>query len=835
RALVTLESGQRVVSSTWVQTTGETTTYEWTADDTMTPNVYAHVMLLQPYVDEGNDLPMRLYGVTPVMVHDPATKLTPVIRAPKEMVPSSQQTVEIKEKNGQPMTYSLAVVDEGLLGLTRHSTPNPWGHFHRREGLGVKTWDVFNQVVGGFAGSLETLLAIGGGDGEEEDDNGKAQRFPPVVIVKGPFSLQANATSKHTLDIPTYLGEVRIMVVAGNRSAYGAAEQSVFVRKPLMAYATLPRVLAPKDVLQMPVTVFSTIEGRHTVDIRVEATGDIKLESTQKKLSFDGAGESAISFPVEVGPQPGLARLKFTVQSGPAKHTEAIELDVRYPNPPEITVATHTLKAGAEWSPQLLRDGLHDVSAEVQVYRGLAIGLGRQLTNLINYPHGCLEQTTSKAFPQVFLNRLIDLSAEESSRVQDHISAAIEKLRTYQGVSGGFGAWPGLRAHPWITNWVGHFLLEARRSGFVVDDTIIDRWRSHQEHEAREWTEFNSERAHLVQAYRLYTLALAGKPDLSSMNRLREQPNLDNLAAVRLAVAYALAGAPEAAEALIPAAFSYAEINTSADPTFGSALRDQAMALEALALLNKWDRAQPIAEKLASALDGDRHLSTQEASFALLALSRFASRTIEGAVPVIKIITNGTPRSVSLTKAIYTQAFDVPEKKATDSKSRFAIKNEGESPVQIRLIRRGYPNIGATEPRSQGLKLDVEYSLQTDQFVQGEDITAKVTVTNTSGRRLADLALTQIVPSGWEIRNDRFEGRYDAGGKYEYRDIRDDRVYTYFSLDSKASKSFEIRLHSAFIGKFYLPPVQVESMYDPSVHAQTQSRWIEVERAGAAP
>ena len=333
----------------------------------------------------------------------------------------------------------------------------------------------------GFAGALETLLAIGGGEEEEDDDDTKARRFPPVVMVQGPFALAAKKTNTHSLNIPAYLGEVRAMVVAGTDEAYGSADRAIFVRKPLMTYATVPRVLAPQDRLQIPVTVFSTIEGEHTVEVSLDAGGDLKSEAPRKSLKLDGPGEAAVSFAVEVGGTPGIARLKVIARSGNSVHTEDIEVDIRYPNPPEVTVVSHTLPPGAQWSPKLTREGLREVSANVELYRGAAFGLGRRRAELIEYPHGCLEQTVSRAFPQVFLRQLRDLSPSDVGRVQAHVKAAIDKLRQYQSASGGFGVWPNGRSHDWTTNWVGHFLLEARRAGFVVEDDRIERWRAEQE------------------------------------------------------------------------------------------------------------------------------------------------------------------------------------------------------------------------------------------------------------------------------------------------------------------------------------------------------------------
>ena len=146
------------------------------------------------------------------------------------------------------MNYTLAVVDEGLLGLTNFKTPNLHGEFYKREALGVATWDLFDDVAGAYGGELDRLLALGGSDAAEptNPDEGKS-RFPPVVKFLGPFSLKAGEKRAHEITLPQYVGAVRVMLVAGDGSAYGSAEKSVFVRQPLMILPTLPRVVGPDE------------------------------------------------------------------------------------------------------------------------------------------------------------------------------------------------------------------------------------------------------------------------------------------------------------------------------------------------------------------------------------------------------------------------------------------------------------------------------------------------------------------------------------------------------------------------------------------------------------
>ena len=126
----------------------------------MAPNIYAYVTVIQPHAQSINDMPVRLYGVVPIMVEDPETRLSPQIIMADEIRSQKAFEIKVREEDKRPMTYTLAVVDEGLLDITGFKTPNPWDYFYAREALGVQTWDLYDYVLGAFGGTLERIFAI---------------------------------------------------------------------------------------------------------------------------------------------------------------------------------------------------------------------------------------------------------------------------------------------------------------------------------------------------------------------------------------------------------------------------------------------------------------------------------------------------------------------------------------------------------------------------------------------------------------------------------------------------------------------------------------------------
>ena len=114
----------------------------------MAPGVYLNVTQVVPTDDWQPAEPLRMYGVVPIDVIDPATVLEPVIAAPQEVEPNSDVTIEVSEKSGRAMTYMLALVDEGLLNLTQFKTPNAHGQFYRRESFAMRNWDTYGDIIG---------------------------------------------------------------------------------------------------------------------------------------------------------------------------------------------------------------------------------------------------------------------------------------------------------------------------------------------------------------------------------------------------------------------------------------------------------------------------------------------------------------------------------------------------------------------------------------------------------------------------------------------------------------------------------------------------------------
>jgi uncharacterized protein YfaS (alpha-2-macroglobulin family) len=170
-----------------------------------------------------------------------------------------------------------------------------------------------------------------------------------------------------------------------------------------------------------------------------------------------------------------------------------------------------------------------------------------------------------------------------------------------------------------------------------------------------------------------------------------------------------------------------------------------------------------------------------------------------------------------------------------DTGDTITLLNSGDKTLYTTISVTGIPRSGEERSSRNGIGLYVDYTDLNGEPVdivrlrQGTDFIARVRVRNHSDYRLEHLALSHIIPSGWQIHNPRMtEGESDALPDIDYQDIRDDRVYTYFSLDRGKEKIFKVQLNASFLGHYYLPGIHVEAMYNARKNARSKGMWVDV-------
>jgi len=834
RALVSIENGSKVVQTLWVETKKGETKVEVPVTAAMAPNVYFNITLLQPHATTKNDSPIRMYGIVPIEVVDKNTILSPKITMPDVLKPEQTFSLKVNEQSGKEMTYTIAIVDEGLLDLTRFKTPNAWDSFYVREALGVKTWDVYNDVIGAYGGKVNQIFSIGGDQDLGGGKAKKANRFKPVVVYLGPFKLEKGQTKTHQIKLPKYIGSVRTMIVAGdaNTSAYGSVEKATPVRSPLMVLASLPRKISPSEKVTIPVTVFAMEKNIKNVNVQIKTSNGLKvIGSATQRVTFSQPDEKMAYFNLSVGSLTGIAKVQIVATSGNEKSVYDVEIDMTNPNPVTNTFTDVILEPNSSKTISWKTFGISGSNkAKLEVSSMPTINLNGRLQFLIQYPHGCVEQTTSYVFPQLFLNEVADIDATRLQLIQKNVTAGINRLGGFQLPNGGLSYWQGnTLADDWGTSYAGHFMIEAEKKGYVLPINFKSKWLSYQQKEAKQWRFEPRYGNDLAQAYRLYTLALAGSSDLSSMNRLRETKGISNESKLRLAAAYILAGQKSASQNL----FLHSKIEDETSDYnyyyYGSSARNRAMALETMLLLGQKEKAFAMAIKLAKNMASDQWMSTQTTAYCLYAMSKFAANNGAKGIDV-QFSKDGKSQVVKTSKTVADRSLVVK----TGSNS-ITLKNNKKNTIHVRVLNTGILPIGQENVVQNDVSAGIVFknrkggTIDVSRITQGTEFVAEVTVRNQRNEHVENVALSQILPSGFEIVNTRFTDYGDATNNIaDYIDIRDDRTNFYFGMKAGETKVFRILLNASYLGNYYLPGLQCEAMYDNTFLARTKGFWVEV-------
>lgn len=836
RALISVENGTEVVKTYWANLKNGETEFSFKATKEMLPNAFVHISVLQPHEQVKNDLPIRLYGIKPINVSDAETVLKPVIKTPDVLRPDQLQSIEVSEANGRAMTYTLAIVDEGLLDLTRFKTPSPHEVFYAREALGVQTNDLYDFIMNAYSLQMDKVLSIGGDEGlnKKKKDN-KANRFKPVVKFLGPYYLPKGKKEKIQFVLPTYYGSVRVMVVAGQDGAYGNAEKAVPVRKPLMMLASLPRVLGINELVKLPISVFSMEAKIKKASISVQCNNLLSMNGVSNKtVYFAKPGEELIEFDLAVKGVTGIGRVKIKASNGSQSITEEIEIDIRNPNPNITQVTEAFVERNKTFTGIISPIGAINIStANIEVSSIPPINLGKRLDYLIQYPHGCIEQTTSSVFPQLVLNKLIELDAIKTRTIETNIKNGIDRIKLFQTNEGGFSYWPG-ETYPdeWGSNYAGHFLIEAQRNGYAIPGSLLSNWRQFQKKLAQNYVQ-TAQQNDIIQSYRLYTLALAGSAEIGAMNRLKESKSLNTISKWSLAASYALIGQKETALQIINNlsinVANYNEMSFS----YGSAQRDDAIILQTLTLLDKRTLAMQKAIQISKNLSSEYWLSTQTTAYCLIAMAGYCSKNNTGKTLNYEVSIGTNKQSIN-SKTFINQT---PVNFTSRNPQNITLKNTSTDNLFVRIINKGQPLTDVTTEAESNIKLDIQYKdlkgniINPTQMEQGTDFVCEVKVTNNSNLgNFEQMALSNIFASGWQIHNARLFGENPlfASSNSTYQDIKDDRVYTYFNIRMGQTLTYYIILNASYCGRFYLPPAKCEAMYNGSIFAHKKGIWVNV-------
>lgn len=845
RALLSIEKGNKVLKTQWVELKGNETVFDIQITEDMVPNAYAVVTVIQPHSQTTNDRPMRMFGLLPLMVEQSGTRLDIQIDAPDELAPHQKFEVGIQVADGEQVQYTVAVVDEGLLDLTNFKTPDPWAYYYRKEALMVYSYDLFDQIIGANWGDIYKKFSIGGGfwDGEMDLTSPvKTRRFKPVCMFSGPHLTSPKGKGTVEFTMPEYIGSVRIMVVASKANRYGSAEEAVPVKSPLMAMPTLPRVLGPGDEILVPVTVFAMRNGIGKTEVGIEVEGELEIISDKKvSLSFSKVDETEVYFRIRAKMATGESKIKVYASAGKERFETTTDIAVRPQGFWASATETKAIDSGGKISLSIPADGIPGTnSANITISRIEKLEINDRIAWLIRYPYGCIEQTVSAAFPQLYMREIIEMQDRTARKTDENINAAIDRLRVYQTYNGAFSYWPnGDKVNTWATTYAGHFMVEARAKGYHVPDDIYNNWLQYEKADVRTNIYDPNSSKLLARAYQVYVLAMANEPAMGAMNLLRQ--NYFNQMPVTskwlLAAAYEMAGSKNVANTIVDGLGIEVAQYKEFSGTYGSSLRDEAIILEILTLRKDKESAYPLFRDIAEEISSDQWLSTQSSAYCLLAMGKFVKEFVSNEGPLKGEIT--LPKGTRVKFDTKKSNFTLPITENFGEDVSIELTGKGNAFVTMNWV--GVPMVDTISSMSSNLSLSRTFltedgmNLPVSSVRQGETFWCLFSVKNLTEFTIEEVALSQVLPAGWEIENVRLmEEGYPAWtrnyklGAEEYVDLRDDRANWFFDLRRGQQADFLLKLNAVTVGDFHLTAADVSAMYNDRFKARVAGRDVSV-------
>lgn len=811
-AVVSIVKGNQILTSNLYPTLQGQTTVNLELTDQMLPSVFVCVSMVQPYDQTVNDMPIRLYGIKPIDVKSDISVLQPQIKTSDEWQPLKSVKVTVSERSGKPMAYTLAIVDEGLLDLTHFATPNPRDAFEARLALGAKFYDLYSDVAGAYGGRIEQLFSIGGDESLLAGPKAIVNRFTPFVFFNGPFQLDKRGEATHTISVPNYMGRVRVMVVAANGQAFGSADKSVPVTKPIMVLGSMPRQMGVGDEATVAATIMANKDNVGKVDVTLHCANGLSVVGDAKQsISFGSKGDQTIFFRVRANNTVQMAQLSIEANANSDKASYTIDVPIRDVSRTVLKRQDATLQPNAEWKATLPSTLM---SAQLELSTAKPINISHRISQLMTYPHGCGEQIVSRAFPQLFLPDVAQLTDEQRAVAEQNVKQTIARLSSYVASDGGISYWPGSSySNLWVSAYASLFLSQAEERGFYVSSNLTKSLANYLRSSVRKWKGTDVAAAPHV-ALSLLALAYGKQADQSTMNRMRElllkdqrQKNALANASDALAAAYAKVGMTDVANKLISSA----------------AGSNAAVRLLALSALGANGQAE-LAQKLSKSLVTDNWMSTYDISLAIWAMVAYQNANKADGQIACTVTADGKKwAQAEASNKLWGKDLDTNIK-------NLAVKNTAKSVANLTLVTTEYVQQQAQAASESGLSVAVRYNgiepteNQELALEQGATVSVAIVLTNKTNSEIENVALTNILPAGFEVL------KAYGNTSVSYQDVRDDRILSYFdSIPVGGSVVIRADLSATYAGHFFLPGAYAEAMYRPDINGQSACSFITVE------
>lgn len=795
------------------------------------PNIYISATLIRNI--NNTSLPLTVaHGYANVALTD-SRKMMPVsITASAESRSKTAQTITIRTDPGAEVT--VAVVDEGILQVKGFDSPNPFDWFFKKRALEVAAFDLFDALFPELGSSSST-------GGDRGFDMGRrlnplaGKRVKLLSLWSGVLKADASGLVKYTVQIPEFSGAVRIMAVSYNKNKYGGTSKKMTIADPVVISTSLPRFLTLGDEVKVVGTFTNTTKQPISVEAKVMVSGPLATtQPASGKITLPAGKELQLPFTLTAKNQTGMGKLTLELTSASEKFTWNAELPVRPGSMPQAVSKSGVIKSNEQLT---INPSSELVTGTIETWGMLTSNplaqYARNLSQLVNYPYGCMEQTISAAFPQLYyedLSKLVrDKNASLNQSAAANVAEALRKIAALQQYNGGVVMWSsGGEVGWWNTAYAGHFMFEADKAGFSVNKTVSEnicrylttmiKKKPTEEYffqKNNTWKTVKYPQRETF--YSLYVLALYGKQHIPTMNYYKARlEELTPDSRFMLASAYYLAG--DAKSANVISSFSSpspGEAYRMTGGSYSSPIRDHAIALYTIVSSNPDNQQIPLlAKQLSDMVNRANWMSTQENAFTFLAFGKMAATAKPGNLKVNVTANNKTVAD-----------FNGKQISFKTGSAALKLSASGEGTVYYYVNSEGMPKSGFNREQDQILQVRRKLYTRDGQVADpgrlktNDLLVVKITIGTTDNSMVENIIITDLLPACFEAENTRLTTERELPwikdpARPDNIDFRDDRVNIFTSLNNANSKDFYYLVRVINPGEFTWGSSGATAMYN---------------------
>ncbi len=854
KLLVTVERN-KVLEHFYVSTDQKSAKLALPLKDDHIPNVYISATLFKPVDDGASNTPLTVaYGFQSISVEKAATRIPVSISLEEKSRSKTKQTITVTTPESN-VEMTIAVVDEGILQIKGYPTPDPHGFFYQKRALQVDSYNLYPYLFPEL--KLRSSSVAGDAAGMANRVNPFTNKRVKLVALWSGQVKTSGGKASYTIDVPEFSGALRVMAVAYKGKSFGSAEKTMRVADPIVISSALPRFMSPGDEVLMPVTLTNTTNKPAQATAQVESKGLVGVVgSATQSVTIAPNSEAQVLFTLAAARSVGQAEVNVSVSGLGEKFSEKTELTVRPVTSLLKYSGSGSIKGGAKESFALGGAFAGTPRGKLVVSKSPIAQFTKNLSYLIGYPYGCVEQTVSRAFPQLYVADLArSLGGAQSSSQAASVSGqtgeatanvqeAVRKLASMQLYNGSVSYWQGGTEESWWGSaYAAHFLVEAQRAGYDVSEQFQNRLYGYLAKKVKErnyeWYGYydraNAWRTKYIPAktlfYSLYVLALANRPDLPTMNYYKANKDSVSLdSRYMLAAAYFLAGDKASYRAVLPKEFTGERSMRAFGGSFYSYMRDEAIALNSLLETDPDNQQIGIMTKhLSDALKNERYLNTQENAFALVALGKLARRAAQ--TDVQATITAGGKQIAQFSGADVVLKDNI-------AGAQVSINTSGNGTLYYFWETEGISMEGKFVEEDSFLRVRKTLLSRTgtplspDGIKQNDLVIIKLSLASTNGAGVENVVITDMLPAGLEIENPRIASLPEMAWikdntEPKHLDIRDDRINLFVTADG-TTRNYYYVCRAVTKGTFQMGPVSADAMYNGEYHSYNGAGMLRV-------